>query len=386
MEPYLDPQVDEATRERLKLMVVGMIQAKSASPAQVARALAQLGLSGAQAESIERRIRRLENDPEVSASLCFHPFARAHLLLGRPQELLLILDPTTQEDRLVMVSVAVWYRGRSLPLAWAVWPANTPLEGERFWQRIEKLLLEVAQILPAHLAITLLADRAFGCPAFIDLVVAQGWHYVLRLQGQTICQDRCGRECAVQRLVSYRGQRTKLRGLAFKKKGWRLVSVVAYWGRRHAKPLIVVSDLKPGWHLLALYRRRYPIEALFRDFKSCGWRWEQGQVVQPEHVERLLVCMALATWITLMVGTWVAQGYLAKKPTGRRRTPPWEAKLSLFAHGLDQLLAWIADGPVPLTFRGQLMDWQAPNWQAQISGHHARAFVFAGSTSGLLDS
>ncbi len=30
--------------------------------------------------------------------------------------------------------------------------------------------------------------------------------------------------------------------------------------------------------LIHLYRRRYPIEATFRDYKSFAWRWEQGQV------------------------------------------------------------------------------------------------------------
>lgn len=165
--------VDGSTLDRIALLVTGMIGAKSSSPAQVAKALHRMKLTGASAESIERRIRRLENDGEMEAQLCFHPFARAHLRYGRPEELLLILDPTTQEDHLVMVSVSVWYRGRALPLAWAVWPGNVPLEGDRFWKRIERLLDEVVTLLPKGVAVTFLADRAFGCPAFVDLLVAR---------------------------------------------------------------------------------------------------------------------------------------------------------------------------------------------------------------------
>jgi len=107
----------------------------------------------------------------MKASLCFHPFARAHLRYGRPTELLLVLDPTTQEDKVVMVSVAVWFRGAGITPAWAIWPGNTPLEGDGFWKRIDHLLDEVAPLLPAQVSVTLLADRAFGCPAFIDLLV-----------------------------------------------------------------------------------------------------------------------------------------------------------------------------------------------------------------------
>jgi hypothetical protein len=377
IRPHLDPdRVDESTLERIVLLVTGMIGAKSASPAQVAKALHRMKLTSASPDSLERRIRRLENDPELEASLCFHPFARFHLLWGRPQELLLIIDPTTQEDKLVMVSVAVWYRGRALPLAWAVWTANTPLEGAGFWERIDQLLSEVALLLPTGVTITLLADRAFGCPTFTDLVVKRGWHYLVRVQGQAVCRDCLGRERPIESLVPFRTRRAKLRGQAFKKNGWRTVRVVAYWGKRHKKPLCLVSDLKPGWHLIRLYRQRYPIEGTFRDYKSYGWRWEQGQVKDQTHVERLLVGMALATWVVLMVGAWRAHQILSKPPTGKRRTLPWEGKQSLFQHGLEQLLAWLGADPVPpLSWR--LTDWPALNWSTQLLAHHARAFVLA---------
>jgi hypothetical protein len=312
----------------------------------------------------------------LEASLCFHPFARFHLLWGHPQELFLILDPTTQEDKLVMVSVAVWYRGRTLPLVWAVWPANTPLEGAGFWQRIDQLLSEVEKLLPSGVEITLLADRAFGSPAFTDLVVRRGWHFLVRVQGQTVCQDRIGRQRTIASLVPFHQCRAKLSGLAFKKAGWRPVSVVAYWGKRHKKPLCLVSDLKSGWHLIRLYRQRYPIEGTFRDYKSYGWRWEQGQVKDQAHVERLLVGMALATWMVLIVGAWRARQILSKPPTGKRRTLPWEGKLSLFHHGLEQLLAWLAADTLP-SLDWHLTDWPASNWSTQLLAHHARAFVFA---------
>ena len=373
---HIDSQVDESTLGRIALLVTGIIGARSSSPAQVAKALDKLHLTGASAESLERRIRRLENDEEMEASLCFHPFAQAHLRKMRATELILVLDSTTQEDKVVMVSVAIWHRGRALPLVWAIWPGNTPLEGDGFWKRIDRLLDEVAPLLPAQVSVTLLADRAFGCPVFIDLVVKRNWHYVLRVQGQTVCQDRMGRQRSIQSLVPYRNRRTKLRGRVFKKAGWRSASVVAYWGKRHEKPICLVSDLKPGWSLLHLYRRRYPIEAHFRDCKSHGWRWEQGQVKDLRHIERLLTGMALATWFTLLAGSWKAKRILSKPPSGKRHTRPWEGKMSLFTLGLEQLHLWLGDTPLP-SFPWLLSDWQAPNWEQQIYAHHAHAYVFA---------
>jgi len=367
--------VHKPTVERFALLVTGMIRAKSAAPARIAQGVHELCLSEAEPESIERRLRRTENDRHVTAALCFHPFARRHLLLGQPQALILILDPTLQEDRAVMVSAAVWYRGRTLPLAWTLWPANTPLEGQGFWQRVAALLDLVATLLPVGVQVTWLADRAFGTPTFTDLIVAHGWHYVVRIQGHTHYRDAHGREHAVKALVPQRGDRRKLRSQVFKKAGWREASVVAYWGHRHDQPLCLVSDLSPQWHLIGLYRRRYPIEGTFRDYKSYGWHWEHGQVTDFQHMERLLVGMALATWLALLVGTQVAAELLAQPASGHRRTRPWAGKYSLFQLGLQRWQQGLS-GRLQLQLDCRLTDWDAPNWQTQICGHHARAFVF----------
>jgi hypothetical protein len=199
----------------------------------------------------------------LNSTLCFHPLAQQRLVWGRPQELLLILDPTTQEDRLVMVSAAVWYRGRALPLGWVIWPGNTPLKGERFWTRIAALLDMIAPLLPCGVSVTWLADRAFGTPAFTDLLTARGWHYLVRVQEHTLFRDRLGREWQAKQLAAWPGQRAKRRGHVFKKRGWRPASMLVYWGRRHPERLCLVTDLRPGWYLIALYRRRYPIEIVF---------------------------------------------------------------------------------------------------------------------------
>lgn len=373
---HIDAGVGENSLARIALLVTGIIAAKSGAPAQIAQALKTLGLSGAKVESIERRVRRIENDPQIKASYCFHPLAKAHLGLGKPSQLLLIIDPTTQDERVVMLSISVWYRGRALPLAWAVWPGNKPLKGDRFWVRVAKLIELVKELLPIRVPVTWLADRAFGSPVFTDLLDHPDWYFVVRVQNQTRCRDYHGQERQLKELVPQTGSRCKLQGQVFKKRGWRQASVVAYWGRRHKSPLCLVSNLPARWSIISLYRRRYPIEATFRDYKSHGWQWERGQVTDPDHIERLLVGMALATWLALMAGTQVAAELLAQKPSGRRRTCPWLGKRSLFALGLQRLheglhrqlhalLAW------------RLSDWDAPNWHAQFHAHHARAFVFA---------
>lgn len=376
VERFLPLSWGESLRNMLVWAVIGVLDSESASPARIAQALSRLGMSGAKVSSLERRVRRLENEPQVQAATCFHPFARHHLCLGKPRQLVLAIDPTTQAEHVVMLTVSVNYRGRSLPLAWTIWAGNVPLTGARFWERVAALLTEVAPLLPVGIPIIWLADRAFGTPQFTDLVVAHGWHYLVRVQGHTRCRTRMGQTVSVRSLVSQVGQRRKLRGQVFKKHGWRQASVVVYWGQACRTPLCLVSDLPPDWELLRVYRHRYTLEALFRDYKSAGWHWEQAQVRDLDHLQRLLVLMALATWCALLVGSHVAQQLLAQPPSGKRRTPPYEAKRSLFHLGLQRLQRWLRR-LTDLSLAWAFADWDAPPWHRQLYHHHAYAFVFA---------
>lgn len=368
--------ISQRTLERVTLLASGILKAQDGAPAKLAEAGKGLSERGVQADSVERRIRRIENDPQIQVATCFEPLAKELLAHSRIPALWLIVDPTFQEDRLVMVSVNVWYRGRSLPLVWATWPANQPLEGDGFWQRVAELLQQAKALLPPGIPVTVLADRAFGTPAFTDRVEQQGWHWIVRVQGQTRCRDRCGREQSIAQLVHQRGDRRKLRGQVFKKAGWRAASVVVYWGQRFRAPLCLVSDLPPDWTRIAEYRRRFPIEPTFRDWKAYGWRWEQGQVSDLEHLKRLILGMALANWLAILVGALQAAVLLQQPASGQRRTRPWWGKKSLFQLGLQVWKDCFAEG-LPPWLSAALPDWAAPNWSTQITAHHAHAFVLA---------
>lgn len=308
-----------AQQRALVGLVLGILHSQSSRPSRIAASLSSLGLG--ETESVERQVRRWENEGRLAQGLTmFHQYARHYLRWGQPQRLLLVIDPTMQAERWVLLTVSVVYRGRSLPLVWLLWPGNQPLDGAGFWERVAILLDEVAQLLPPALPVIWLADRAFGTPRFTDLIQFYGWHYVVRVQGQTRYQTQTGRQQRLDALLSPTVRRCKGRGRVFKKQGWREASVVAYWGQTHRHPLLLVSDLPPSWELLALYRRRYAIETLFRDFKAAGWHWEQSQVRVEQHLAVLLLAMAFATWLTLQVGTLVAAHALSHPPSARRRS------------------------------------------------------------------
>ncbi|MBO9336726.1 MAG: hypothetical protein J7455_18970 [Roseiflexus sp.] len=69
---------------------------------------------------------------------------------------------------------------------------------------------------------------------------------------------------------------------------------------------MLVSRLPRSWDLIAIYRPRAAIAALFRAWKSSGRRREASQVRDLAHQEHLVAGLALATLITLVLGVQAA--------------------------------------------------------------------------------
>ena len=351
------------TRKRIADVVMGVLVSGTLVLRQVATTLAHVGVSTATAASHERRLRRTLNDTHICAVPTFTRVVRRILHRLHPGQTVRILIDESGHSNVVRILVAaLWYRGRAVPLAWVLWPAQQPHD-KAYWTDCDMVLAHVATILPAGLHVTIIGDRAFGCPAFTDLVTARGWDYLVRVQGQTRFRDDDGEGEALRTVASTPGMYWCRRGQVFKKHGWRTASVVIYWRRACEGPLIVVSSLSPQWVLVRLYRLRHAIEALFRDWKHSGWQWESSQVYVLAHQEVLVLILALSTVLTLCLGEEAAQELLEQPPQqGHRR--PWAARMSLFRLGRERLWERLWRGDTrPVTWEVSQMD--APNWSEE---------------------
>jgi len=257
-----------------------------------------------------------------------------------------------------------------MALAWVSWPAQTK-QTSSDWARCATVLDMVASVLPADAAVVLVADRAFGCPVFTDPIAQRGWDWLVRVQGQTRFRDQLGQVQPLRAQVRAAGQRWKGRGALFKDAGWREASAVVLWGRAHREPLLVVSSLPLSWELIALYKKRAAIEALFRDWKSSGFPWEASQVRELAHQERLLLILAFATLLTLLVGTSEAAAEGRMPPRGSRRHS-WAGGHSLFRLGREAFWQrlWRNDR-TPIDW--ELAEMDGPNWSAASRAYHAPA-------------
>lgn len=352
-----------AARQRLVFFVVGVLLAGTLVLRRVATTQAHISLGSATAASHERRLRRTLNEPSLGAPPMYGRVLRRVLRrVPADQRVWLIVDESGHSDVVRVLLAALWYRGRALPLTWVIWQAQQSHD-ECYWTDCATLLTQVASLLPPTQVVTVVGDRAFGCPAFTDLVVAHGWDFIVRVQGQTRLQQADGSTQALHSLLAQPGSHWCGRGQAFKKQGWRTVGVVAYWRVGCRDPLLLVTSLAAGLDIVRQYRLRSAIEALFRDFKSSGWQWEASQVREMEHQRVLVLVLALATLVTLCLGEEAAEQILAQ-PVQRGKRRPWHARDSLFRLGRDRLWQRVwRDDTSPISW--ELTQFVAPNWSKE---------------------
>jgi hypothetical protein len=368
--------VRATTVTRLALLVVGLIAGRSCVLGQIATEIWALQVTRARAiEHVERRLRRALNDRWLTSSTCYEPVLRQVLpwdrVLSRGQTVFLALDESSQDDRIHLLRVSVVYWGTGVPLAWAVWEQNVPLEDGRYWNELTAVLDRVAAILPPGVHVVVLADRAFDVAPFVDRIAAHGWDWIVRVKaaGAGRFRDADGVEhelrTLIRRYVNGPLQRWRAPGQMFKRAGWRRVAVVGCWEPGAREPLVVATSLPPSWKVLDWYGRRFWIEAEFRSEKSLGWGWEAAQIQGVAHHERLLVAMAWASLLVVCLGRQIARARLAtvtrRVQAGHPPPAPRRPRHGLFRLGLGLTRAWLYRR-LDLPLRWTLPDPDGPSW------------------------
>jgi hypothetical protein len=282
----------------LALYSLGIALAKRCALAATAEALAVLG----KPDTVERRLQRFLSNTRIDWAVSSQALAAWVLEAFSGSIAVLLVDETSLQDKLKVMSVCLAYRGRAIPLAWWCYPP-------RQWPKpqvalIGQLLQQVAAVMPADKTVVVQADRGIGCsPGLLRRIKALGWYYLVRVQGQVRLRLADGRCVAFRELVSRPGQQWSGWAWAFKKAHWQPCWAVAYWKRPHEQPWLLLTNWPQAqgqWYAVRMWE-----ELAFRDLKSCGWQWQRSRVWGPAHANRLWLVMALAYVWTLSLGTQV---------------------------------------------------------------------------------
>ncbi len=365
------PHLSKWAKARLVWFIWGLLIRQSVVFSRIAQRQVSLSPHSLQVASCERRLRRIATDPQLDWNRAYKSALQA--VLGgaaKAKRLIVLVDETSQQEHYRVLVSAVWYRGRAIPLAWQL-RGNT--EGE-FWEKLRELLAQTAQVLPRGVPVVVVGDRAFGTPAFTDLVASLGWDWLVRLQGQTLFKAVRGQAQPVKEWLEGVGSRRKGAGQLFKKQGWRRGSLVGVWGKRYQEPLLLGSSLAAEWEVVRWYKYRYAIEALFRDFKSGGFEWEKSQVRELGPAEKVVLGLSWGVLVAIVLGEAAAEEELARAPTGKRHTRPPSARFSLVYLGKERVMSYLV-GKVREEPQWELGHWEAERWHKQIHQHHAKRFI-----------
>jgi hypothetical protein len=316
-------------RRVLKHFTLGVVASQSCQLGDIALALQPLG----QPSSQERRLQRFLANPRVEMTALQQQWSRQVLRRMRAEQLLLLVDETALSDHLKIMVVGVWGVGGCVPLAWRCY-APTAYPAESQVRLIRDLLARIWPSIAVPTPVVLLADRGIGTsPDLIEAVTGLGADILFRVQATTRFRDVEGVEHSL-RALGIRGETWQSVGDVFKKAGWLSLHATVHWQPNYEQPWCLVSStpLPAG-----LYGCRFDHEVSFRDLKSDGFDWQRSHVWLPEHAERLLLVLALAYWLVLSLGQWLA-------PAARGQTSRWSA----FRRGLSLLKRLFAPTIAPI--------------------------------------
>lgn len=345
------PGVRRTRTANLALFVLGLLWAGSVTLSRVAASLPLVATD----LSRQRRLRRWLANSAVDVRDLWAQMLPA-VLADLSGEVLLVFDPTPQNNLASILVLGLLQHKRVLPVAWRVVAQQTPWPESQL-SYLTAMMAEVAAALPPQCEVTLLVDRGITSPDVLDLCQHLGWHYVFRVSVSAHTANRVQEPGAAERrlweLVTRPGQRWTGTVQLFKDAGWRSVELTIHWARAAAEPWVLCSDRPAGPARVREYRRRMRVEATYEDCKTRGFQIEHSKLQQTERLDRLLLALHLALWWGQQLGLRVIrQGQRRRFDRTDRRDL---SVLRLGRRALADLLCH--DRCPPLPFR-----WQHDQW------------------------
>jgi hypothetical protein len=349
------PQLRPAQQRGRAEWVAGVLEAKSGCEAAILDAVAPLGR---ETHALRARLREFlcegaERAAPCATSLnheaCFAPLLGWVVAWWVGDTLPLAIDATSLRDRQVVLARSVLYRGSAIPVAWVVLPHR----GKGAWlPELERLLALLAPAVPPTMRVLVMTDRGLWSPRLWRKIVENGWHPLLRIRPDATFAPAGQRRQRAQELVPGAGWCWVGAGVAYKHQPARLAAtLIVVWGPDQHEPWLLLTDLPPDAVDGSWYGLRAWIELGFRALKSMGWDWQRTRRTAPARVARHWLVLAIATLLSLAVGTRLEDAAQQGLPPGRLRRPrtvrpaPGRVRTrSLLRQGRDRLHRLVVRG------------------------------------------
>ena len=248
-------------------------------------------------------------------------------IIGERSSIMVAMDWTDFDaDNQATIMLALMSdHGRSTPLVWLTVDKSTLKDRRNFYEH--RVLVRLAELLPAETKVCIVADRGFGDKKLYKMLTEDlCFDYVIRFRGNIAVTAATGETRTAAAWVQAGGRARVLRGAEVTADRYAVGTVVC----------VQDPDMKQAWCLAAsstdatakqltgLYGRRWGIECTLRDSKDLRFGMGLGtiRVKSPERRDRLWLINAFAVvLLTLLGAAGEALGYdrMLKTNTTKRR-------------------------------------------------------------------
>jgi hypothetical protein len=227
-------------------------------------------------------------------------------MVGERREILVAMDWTDfdADDQATLVLSLVTNHGRATPLLWLTVLKDELKDTRNDFE--DACLARLADVLPAGVKVTILADRGFGDCKLFAFLKTLGFGYVIRFRANIHVTAADGEKRLAGAWVGVGGRARKLCQALVTTAQYQVGAVVCV----HAK------NMKEAWCLAASdadatareimdqYAKRWTIEPSFRDTKDLRFGMGLGKIriANPQRRDRLLLVNAFAIVLLTLLG------------------------------------------------------------------------------------
>ncbi len=179
-----------------------------------------------------------------------------------------------------------------------------PKKGASDIREQQTVLRPVIKLFKTH-KIVVIGDREFHSVDLAQWIHCQGVKFVLRQKKDTNFRQKRQKFQGLSTVKIVPGQRQFLTGINItQKQGFGRFNLAVYWqrkykGKQEKDPWYLLTNLADLETALIIYKKRFGIEAMFRDCKTGGYNLE-GSKASPDKLVRLVLLIALA-----MTSAWL---------------------------------------------------------------------------------
>jgi len=266
-----------------------------------------------QQNSRRRHIQRFLNLTCLSVVILWLPLIKEIITqrIAKGRQLIIALDRTAWQENNILRASAI-YQKRAFPIFWIF----LSKKGASDFREQQIVLRPVIKLFKSH-QIIIIGDREFNSVELAQWIDTQGVKFVLRQKKSTTFSQKIPNFYSLSSIQLAPGQRKFLSKISItQKRGFSRFNLAIYWRRKYKN-----KQEKSPWHLLTnladletavnAYKKRFGIEAMFKDCQTGGYNLE-GSKATPDKLVRLVLLIAIA-----MTSAWLQGGktcLLGKSP------------------------------------------------------------------------